>query len=381
MNVSHAWKAPLSWCFALGWMLLALSSNAQTNSFSFSFNDPDRNGREIPVNFHHDLGLEGPSPLVVLAHGFVMTPADYGDLVENLVGEGYVVGVVDTETGFAPSHGDFALDLAFVIRHAAQQVGELSGLLGTASALIGHSMGGGASWLAAADLGDELDALIGLAPAETTPSAQAAGPDIVAPTLLISGSADDVTPPDTQHLPLFNALESVDCRAWVSLVEGGHCGFADAGSLCDFGEILFAGMTRQVQQAHSFSLINSWLDHHVRDAMEGLAPMETYALQASDEVELELSCDWTHVPFLARLSHELPLWPNPATHEVRFDSPLLSSPDVTWRAWSSQGQGLDMAWMGPGMLDVRRWPAGWVLLQGVNDQGEVMHQGRLLVLP
>lgn len=361
-------------------MFCAMSANAQTNSFTFSFNDPDRNGREIPVNFHHDLGTEGLSPLVVIAHGFVMTPSDYDDLVLNLVGEGYVVGLVDTESGFAPSHGDFALDLAFVIRHAAEEVSELAGLLGSASALIGHSMGGGASWLAAADLGDELDALIGLAPAETTPSALAAGTDVVTPTLLISGSSDEVTPPDTQHVPLYNSLQSVDCRAWVSLVNGGHCGFADAGSLCDFGEILFSGMTRQVQQTHSFSLINRWLDHHLRATMEGLAPMVDYALQASDDVELELSCDWTDVPLSGNPLQEIVFWPNPATHEVRFETPSQSSFAVTWRAWSSQGRELDMTWEAPGILDVHHWPNGWVLIQGVSDQGHVIRQGRLFVI-
>lgn len=65
----------------------------------WTFVDDTRGGREIAVEFRFPDGLDAPAPLVVVGHGFAMQAGDYGDLAAGLVEEGYVVGLVATESG------------------------------------------------------------------------------------------------------------------------------------------------------------------------------------------------------------------------------------------------------------------------------------------
>lgn len=261
----------------------------------WTFVDEDRNGREIPVDFRFNPDLDNVVPLVVLAHGFAMGPQDYDDLAEMMVAAGFVVALLGTETGLAPSHADYGLDLVFVADHASLEVGgAVQGMLNGDAALVGHSMGGGAAWLAASGMGNALGAVVGWAPAETAPSAVAAAGAIVAPTLVFSGTSDAITPPAQHHVPLYEGLGGTDCRAFVSLEGGGHCGFADAGTLCDFGELGFNGMPRPQQQAHTAALTIGWLQAHLLGDAGALASMEAYAAE-EEEVSLGLDCTTTGV--------------------------------------------------------------------------------------
>ena len=83
---------------------IAGQSHAQWTSDAWMFTDPTREDRPIPVNFLRPDGDPEPLPWVIVAHGFVMGPDDYDDLATALVDQGFLVGLVDTETGFATSH-------------------------------------------------------------------------------------------------------------------------------------------------------------------------------------------------------------------------------------------------------------------------------------
>ncbi|MGB2134982.1 MAG: T9SS type A sorting domain-containing protein, partial [Flavobacteriales bacterium] len=78
------------------------------------------------------------------------------------------------------------------------------------------------------------------------------------------------------------------CRAFVSIPDGGHCGYADPGTLCDFGELGFQGLTHAEQLALSVSVVVPWLDAFLRDDPSGLDELEQAA--ASGGLELTLSC-------------------------------------------------------------------------------------------
>ena len=154
------------------------------------------------------------------------------------------------------------MDLAFVT-HALQQesLSSTSLLYNIVSqereAIIGHSMGGGAAWIAAAS--DPLiDAIVGLAPAETNPSAIAAAASVNCNTLVFSGSDDSVTPPADNHQPIYDGT-SAGCKTFVSLTGGSHCGYIDAGTLCDFGEPLGGSLPRADQQEAYLTLMTAWL--------------------------------------------------------------------------------------------------------------------------
>ena len=82
---------------------------------------------------------------------------------------GCVLVLPSTEGGLSPNHANFGRDLAFVL-NAVRADPTFAGALGTRTAIGGHSMGGGAAFLAAANNAN-LTALFALAPAETNPKA------------------------------------------------------------------------------------------------------------------------------------------------------------------------------------------------------------------
>ncbi|MDA0940762.1 MAG: alpha/beta fold hydrolase [Bacteroidetes bacterium] len=365
---------------ARAWVLLATalmcfsSATSQVDQITAALTDTSRAGRIIGLDIRVPSDAIEALPWVVFGHGFVMPTTDYDDLATALAAEGFVVVLVDTETSFAPSHEDFGLDLAYVVERAATDLSELDGVLGDRVALMGHSMGGGAAWLAAAQLGSAVDALIGLAPAETSPSAIAAGSEIVAPTMVISGSGDLVTLPSDHHEPMYAATSNADCRAWVNLIGGGHCGFADAGTLCDFGEITFTGMPRQEQQAHSFMCVQLWLEAHLQDAELALGSVEAYA-ESQAEVEVDWTCETAGVPGASGVPH-VAVGPNPATNVLRIrplpDACQLHASDMLGREWP-------VVWSGQETLDVSMWPRGAVVLRVQSPSGQTVSRSVVLI--
>ena len=103
---------------------LAGQSQAQWTSDAWTFTDPARDDRPIPVNFLRPDGDPEPLPWVIVAHGFVMGPDDYDDLATALVEQGFLVGLVDTETGFALPHEDYAKDLVYLAEQGAQALAD-----------------------------------------------------------------------------------------------------------------------------------------------------------------------------------------------------------------------------------------------------------------
>jgi dienelactone hydrolase len=245
---------------------------------TLTFTDATRNNRPIPCEVYYPAASAGDNtaamdpasfgligfPAIAVGHGFVIGAANYNIIAEQLIPFGFIVALVNTEGGFAPNHQEFGLDLAFVT-HALQQESQNSTSIlhnivhQEREAIIGHSMGGGAAWIAAAS--DPLiDAIVGLAPAETNPSAIAAAASVNCNTLVFSGSDDSVTPPADNHEPIFDGTNA-GCKTFVSLTGGSHCGFIDSGTLCDFGEPLGGSLARADQQEAYLTLMSAWLRH------------------------------------------------------------------------------------------------------------------------
>lgn len=304
---------------------------------TFTFNDPERTGgtgsgggpgRQIETLLFYPAQTagqdsefaEGGFPVLVLGHGFVMTTDAYLNLVDLLVPEGYIVALPNTEGGLAPSHGDFGLDMV-VIGQSMQALNEDSGSLffehiNPQMAVGGHSMGGGASVLASAD--GPFQAYLGLAPAETNPSAVAAAAQSSIPALIFSGSADGVTPPADHQIPIFNAWGGT-CKLWVDIQGGGHCFFANTSATCDFGELFTSGditLTREEQQAIMNSYALPWLDFWLKG--EGSFAAINAALESDGDVNFELQCE-NPVGVSEHGSISMRLFPNPASEYLMLE--------------------------------------------------------------
>ncbi|MCU0458068.1 MAG: alpha/beta hydrolase [Bacteroidales bacterium] len=203
-------------------------------------------------------------PVICFAHGYQHPGDRYGNLVEMLVPEGYIMLALTTFEGIFPSHWGYAEEIRFLADVVATMgrdtLSPLYGIADTVICLMGHSMGGGASFHAAAD-NPAVDAIITLAPYDTRPSAIEAAGRVRVPTLIISGTADCITPPEKYHLPMYERSEAED-KTYISIIDGSHCGMG-ALRKCFTAEKLAGckgGLGTEEQTAILSRYIIPWLD-------------------------------------------------------------------------------------------------------------------------
>jgi len=278
-------------------LFICLNSFAGIGHTSVTFIDDSRGGRDVTAEVYYPALADGDEteweaeqfPILVFGHGFVMDYDAYQNIWEALVPAGYIVVLSTNETGFAPNHSDYGLDLRFLATSLESENADpgsffYTHLSGTA-AVAGHSMGGGASVLAASG-NSVFDAYIGLAPAETNPSAINAAVNVSIPSIILSGSADGITPAAQHHIPIYDALGS-DCKIFVNIIEGSHCYFANSGSLCDLGEFNAGDMDRATQQAITQNIMLKWLNTWLK----GLDEYDSLISFLSENIELEAEVD------------------------------------------------------------------------------------------
>lgn len=274
--------------FVLAFSITTLSLQAQPyliGSRSITFHDDARN-RDIATNLYYPGTTAGNSatvaagefPVLVIGHGFVMSVDAYANLWNHFVPKGYIVALPTTEGGFAPDHDAFGQDIAFIA--SALQTANTDGAspfythVAPTTALMGHSMGGGASLLGAAS-NTAITTVVDLAPAETNPSAVAACASITVPTLIFAGSNDCITPIADHTAPMYAAL-TMECRAFVNITGGGHCYFAGNNFNCAFGE-LTCTPTPDITRAQQHDVVNDfaglWLDHFLKGDQQAFADL------------------------------------------------------------------------------------------------------------
>lgn len=280
---------------------------------TITFNDPSRTGgygsgggtgRQIQTEIYYPAVIAGENvtvangtfPTVVFGHGFAMIWSAYDNIWETLVPEGYILAFPRTEGSMipSPSHEDFGLDLVIVEEKLAILNDDNASLfynkISDKSAIMGHSMGGGSSILAAAN-NTSITTVIGFAPAETTPSAIDDAANVTVPALIFTADQDFVTPSADHHLPIYNGLNS-SCKYYINIAGGGHCYYANPNINCDFGESTSGGsinITRLEQQTIVFRYLIPWLDMYLKDACE------------KDVFEIDLAAD-PDVSFLSSCS-------------------------------------------------------------------------------
>lgn len=207
----------------------------------------------------------GPCPIIAFGHGFVTTVDRYASTASHLATWGFVVILPQTQGGLAPSHSALAADLnasmdwleSESVRTGSPWLGAVDG---SRRGVMGHSMGGGCSLLAAAS-DPRVRAAVPMAAADTNPSSVAACLSVRCPTRLIVGSQDTIVPPGTSD-PMFDNLPG---EAQLLSISGGyHCGFIDSSILfCDSGSI-----TRSAQLAIVRREATAFLLTHVADRAE-----------------------------------------------------------------------------------------------------------------
>lgn len=285
----------------------------QVGHTTITFNDPARTGgfgsgggagRQIQTEIYYPASTAGDNvavasgqfPVITFGHGFAMAWDAYTNIWQHYVARGFILAFPRTEGGLipGPSHGDFGTDLRQVsdkmlaLNTNASSI--FNGKILQKAAIIGHSMGGGASFLAAAN-NTNIETVIGLAPAETNPSAIAAAPNVSVPSLVFSGSADGVTPPADHHIPIYQGLSST-CKSFVSITGGAHCYYANTNFNCDFGESTSSpniSITRSEQQTAMYSILDPWLDFKLKGICNAYSAF-LLAIQSTPGTVNETSC-------------------------------------------------------------------------------------------
>ncbi len=200
----------------------------------------------------------GPYPAITFGHGFLQPVDRYQSTLRHLATHGYLVIATTSEGGLFPNHANFARDMRLCLTWLEEQSttpgGFLQGLVRTDRfGASGHSMGGGASILAAAD-DPRIKALANLAAADTNPSSITAMTRVNVPVSLVSGSQDTIVPPGTNGQRMY---DNARAPRVLPIIQGGwHCGFQDVSVFgCDSGSL-----SRPNQLAETRRLLTSFFN-------------------------------------------------------------------------------------------------------------------------
>lgn len=251
----------------------------QVGHLQKTFTDPSRSNRSIATEIYYPAITSGNNmpmsmgrfPVIAFGHGFVMSTSAYDVIWNYLVPRGFILVLPNTEGSLSPSHLNFAKDLAFVLQ-AMKTEGQnpnsfFYGSISEKTAVMGHSMGGGASFLAAQS-DSSINAMVTLAAAETNPSAIAAASFIHIPTLTLAGLNDCVAPPSQHQLPMYDSLSS-PCKTYIAIIGASHCQFASSNAFCSFGESTCspqATISAVNQQNILLSEMSPWLQFYLQDS-------------------------------------------------------------------------------------------------------------------
>ena len=252
----------------------------QIGHTTINFTDASRSNRTIAAEVYYPSNTAGDNvaitnisteafPVLCFGHGFVMTWDAYQNFWSFLVPNGYIMIFPKTEGSFSPSHIDFGKDLSFLIEQMNALGNNSTSIfynrISPMNCVMGHSMGGGASFLAA-QLNPNIKALLNFSSAETNPSAIQAASSIVIPSLIFAGFNDCVAQPITNQIPMYTGLAS-PCKTLISIIGGSHCQMANSNFFCGVGESSCTPqptITRTVQQNIINSYILPWLDFQLK---------------------------------------------------------------------------------------------------------------------
>lgn len=297
-----------------------IAQDYQVSSSSKTFRDASRRNRRVNVRMYYpkitqESRNEISFPVVVLGHGFVMGSDAYENFYDTLVPRGYIVVFVNTEGSFFANHDAFSKDMAFIVGAIQAENNNsssvLSGIVDDKTALIGHSMGGGAATVAASLV--EVETLVTFAPALLRFDTLTPASNVSEDAVVFSGSADGVTPPEEHHIPIYDNLGS-DCKYFINITGGAHCYYANSNFFCDFGENSSSGdiqITRAEQQDITFLYLNPWLDYKLK-GIQGAQQSFLLNLATSGDVTSENTCETEQVIYEPE-TIELQTFPNP-TH-------------------------------------------------------------------
>lgn len=316
--------------------IVTLAQSFEIGRTSITFIDASRGNRSIASEIYYPANASGINvpvvsttseafPVLSFGHGFLMSWDAYQNIWEALVPQGYIMIFPKTEGGASPSHLEFGKDLAFVISQMTILNQNSSSIfynrISEKSSVMGHSMGGGAAFLAV-QFSNEIDAILTLAAAETNPSAISAAANLTIPALVIAGANDCVTPTNSNQLPIYNALNS-ECKSYISITGGSHCQMANYNLFCSIGESTCSpspAISRTAQHQLLNSSMLNWLNYQMKSNCSAGNSFQQL-LTSSIGISSMNSCEYCTLNILELNESELfKVYPNPFQNEIRISA-------------------------------------------------------------
>jgi hypothetical protein len=293
----------------------------EIGQINLTYLDEARNNRLISTEIFYPVAEEiitETFPVVIFGHGWLMNYSFYQDITDFFVPQGWIIAFPRTEEGIFPSHEDFALDLAF-LGAQMQMAGEnpesiFYTLVDSLSVVMGHSMGGGCAVVAATFY--SFASVITFAAAETNISAIEAALAVECSSLTFSATADTITPPATNQLPIYQNLAS-DYKSYVSIISETHLGITS--------------------NLIALSILEGWLDYlqgsiSISDYESILAG---YVLEIDYEIENHLTSFYEN-QIISKL--ELKNYPNPFNPKTTFSFFLYDFCDYRFSVFDIKGR-------------------------------------------
>lgn len=205
------------------------------------------------------LSFDAPMGGVVMVPGYRASAQNYEWWGPALASLGYAVLILDTNTptdGLADRKNALIAGVNFLKAQNTNSESPLNGKFDTSRvAIMGHSMGGGATLAAASELGDEIRAVLPLSPycCEPGGSFSADYSGLTTPTLIVASATDDVAPPAEHARMLFDAIGG-DNKVYMEFAEGDHMIVANGGpDLATIGKFALAFLKLNLENKQNLS--------------------------------------------------------------------------------------------------------------------------------
>ena len=190
----------------------------------------------VTIFYPLTLSFDLPNGAVVMSPGFRGTPEVYDWWGPMLASVGIITAIIETNTpedNLEQRKNALIAGIELIKRENANSQSPLANKLDESQiAIMGHSLGGGASLRAAEELGDAIKGVVPLTPycCELGQSFEGDLNGVTTPTLIIATADDTIAPPDTHARMLYDSINASTSKVYMEFAEGGHMIPANQGS-------------------------------------------------------------------------------------------------------------------------------------------------------
>ena len=174
------------------------------------------------------LSFDLPNGVVVMSPGYRGTPEGYDWWGPMLASVGIITMIIETNTtedNLEQRKNALIAGVELIRRENANSASPINNKVDESKiAIMGHSLGGGASLRAAEELGAEIKAVVPLTPycCELGQSFEGDLSGVSTPTLIIATAEDTIAPPETHSRLLYDAINSSTSKVYLEFAEGAH---------------------------------------------------------------------------------------------------------------------------------------------------------------